>query len=226
MSFSFGAPEEVVDNRKRFLSKLGIGFENCIRLDDFHGTDIISVDKSFKGQGVNGPNGGPKADAAITAEKNLFLFLPTGDCLPIIFYDFSKRILALAHLSRINTPQMFVQKIIEQFEKAGSNSKDIFVGIGPGVRKESYLFDGDELTKRIIGHNEWKNFLIDSKNGKTGIDLVGYNIHQLVSAGINRENIEIADVDTIVDKNFFSHYRSRKTGEPEGRMATVVGIKN
>ena len=219
MSSNWGEREQVLKNRKKFLSSLGIRPEDSVAMFLEHGMDIALIGESSKGQEALA------VDCLITKSKNVFLFVLTADCLPVVFYDASRKLLGLAHVSRINTPLMFVRKIIERFQKEGSRPEDIVVAIGPGVRRESYVFDRDELAKRIAGDG-WKDFLISLPDGKTGIDLVGYNIHQLISAGVLRENIEVADVDTITDENFLSHYRSGFTGEPEGRMATVVGIAN
>lgn len=230
MSFRWGEKEEVLRNRKKFLRNLGVLPEDSVAMFLQHGTEIALVDESSCGKEA------VTVDCLITKSKNVFLFVLTADCLPIIFYDPAQKLVGLAHISRINTPLMFVRKVIEHFGKEGSRPENIVVGIGPGVKKESYAFDYDELMKRIAKYDGWKDFLVSlpaspklqrgESDERTGIDLVGYNTHQLVSVGVLLENIEISEKDTISDKNFFSHYRSRKTGEPEDRMATVVGMRN
>lgn len=218
MSFHWGKREEVLKNRKKFLSNLDIRYEDTVAMFLQHGTEISFVDEHSRGEET------VTVDCLMTKTKNVFLFVLTGDCLPVVFYDPIQKLVGLAHISRINTPLMFVQKIIRRFEKKGGRPENIVVGIGPGVRKESYAFEHGEFTKRIVRCNGWKNFLVGLPDGRTGIDLVGYNMHQFVSAGVLPENIEVAEADTIVNKNFFSHYRSRKTGEKEGRMGTIVGF--
>lgn len=226
MSLSFGASREVFENRRKFLSALGVGIADCVRIDDFHGTDVILVDDSFRGRGMADASGGPKADAAITGEKNLFLFLPTGDCLPIIFCDNANQIVALGHLSRINTPLKFAQKIVRKLKELGSREEDIFVVIGPGIHKESYVFSEEEIDSRMFDRDAWGNFLIRLPENRFAIDLFGCNRHFLLESGILEKNIEMSELDTCANGAFFSHYRSRKTGEKEGRMATVAGMRN
>lgn len=229
MSFRWGEKEEVLGNRRKFLGSLGIRPRDSVAMFLQHGTEIALVDPPHSKimWGMDESSCGEEAltaDCLITKSKNVFLFVLTGDCLPIVFYDPFRKLVGLAHVSRINTSLLFVRKIVRRFEEEGSRPENITVVIGPGVRKKSYAFDRDELAKRVAGHDGWKDFLISLPDGKIGIDLVGYNMHQLVSAGVLPENIEVAEVDTIADKNFFSHYRSRKTGEKEGRMATIVGF--
>jgi copper oxidase (laccase) domain-containing protein len=51
---------------------------------------------------------------------------------------------------------------------------------------------------------------------------VGYVRKQLDECGVGKEKIEVSEIDTVVNRNYFSHHRSYFTGEPEGRFATVV----
>jgi copper oxidase (laccase) domain-containing protein len=99
----------------------------------------------------------------------------------------------------------------------GSVTTDISVWIGPAVQKESYVFD-------YFDQPGWKHHKHQLANGRYQIDMVGYNIEQLARAGIAPTNIESSDTNTCSSANYFSHCRSTRTGEPEGRFATVVGI--
>ncbi len=250
MSFHFGLKEEVLKNRENFLNAVGMAARDCVAMEVLHGTEVISVDPvrsraprggrsrpalvgraasngvdgAFRGRGLEEITGSIKVDALITATPNLFLFLLTGDCLPIVFYDEKKGFIALAHLSRINTQELFIQKIVGALEKMGSRREDIFVAFGPGILKDSYIFSEDEIKTRIPNQEKWGNFLIRLPDGRIAVDFLGWNIRQLRNAGISEEHIEASGIDTGANENFFSHYRSRKTGEPEGRMATVVGF--
>lgn len=224
MSFRWGEQEEVLKNRKNFLDVAGIAASDCIAMEVSHGTEVIVVDGAFRGRGLDGTDSVLKADALITATPNLFLFLLTGDCLPVIFFDQKKKFVALAHLSRLNAQELFVQKVVKALEKIGSQREDIFAAFGPGILKDSYIFSEDEIKTRIPDQKNWGDFLIRLHDGRIAIDFLGWNILQLRDVGILEENIETSGIDTGRNENFFSHYRSCKTGEPEGRMATVAGL--
>ncbi|HUX35872.1 MAG TPA: laccase domain-containing protein [Candidatus Paceibacterota bacterium] len=230
MSFNWGEENSVIKNRENFLAGLGIDTSDCVitRARMSHNTDIETIDSSIKGRGTKfSASDAADVDAMITGEKNLFLVILTGDCIPLILYDPIKSVLALAHLSRINTPQNFTRKIIEKMESEyGAKPANILAGIGPFINKESYIFSAEELMKIVPDEKIFGGFISDLSDGTKSIDLVGYNIREIISAGIKKENIEISGIDTAKDKNFFSHCRSVRTGEPEGRMATVAGIKS
>lgn len=229
MSFVWGEREEVLKNRKAFFDKLGVKPEDSAAMFLKHGTEIASVSETSKGEQEI------PVDCLITKSKNLFLLVLTADCLPIILHDPINGVLALAHLSRINTPENFITKVIERMKsECNAQAENIFVGIGPCIQKKSYIFSGDEFEKRVPDEGVFNGFVSDlpggplrlngSETSGKSIDLIGYNVEQMVSAGIKKENIEISDIDTERNMNFFSHYRSVRSGEPEGRMATVVGM--
>lgn len=195
MSFRWGEREGVISNRKRFLERNGIAPDDTVVMSLTHRTTIKTVGEKEKGAGVLEP-GGVEADCLITKEKGLFLFLLTADCLPTISFEPQQEVLALAHLSRHNTKDNFIQKIVNHLIKAHHcRATQLMAIIGPAIHQESY-----------------------------DIDLIGLNQQQLIRAGVLSEKIEVSDVDTAQSKNFFSHRRSKRTGEPEGRFATVVGM--
>ncbi|MDP3948443.1 MAG: polyphenol oxidase family protein [bacterium] len=219
MSFVWGEREKVLSNRKAFLDKLGIKFNDSVAMFLKHGTEIMSVNEFSRGEEAM------PADCLITKSKNVFLFVLTADCLPVIFYDSVNGVLALAHLSRINTPENFLLKIIEKLKtEYGSKPGNLIAAIGPCIKKESYIFTNEELRKRIPDEKIFNGFVADLPDGRKSIDLVGYNVGQMMSTGIKKGNIEISGIDTAKNEEFFSHYHSRLAGSPEGRIATIVGV--
>lgn len=220
MSFSWGARETVLRNRSNFLDKLGIKSEDCAVMLLSHGTNVGLIDELSRGKEQ------ADADCLITKSKNVYLFVLTGDCLPVIMYDPVESVIALAHMSRMNTPEELAGKIVKKMKSEyGVKPENIIAGIGPCIDKESYVFSAEELRKRVPDERVFNGFIAGVPDGAKSIDLTGYNVREMISAGIKKENIEISGIDTAKDENFFSHYRSRQNEAPEGRMATVAGIR-
>ncbi len=215
MSFNWGTKTKVVKNRKKFFKELKIPLQKCVSMRLEHKNKIIKINLKHAGKGILTTNA-PKCDALITFEKNLFLFLLTADCLPIIFFDPQKQLLALAHISWKNTTTLFSKDIIKKFKKLGSNPKNIIVGVGPCIHKESYIKEKDIPN--------WGKFIKKINKKSFQLDLVGYNLKQLLDFGILKKNIEISPIDTVKSKEFFSHYRAKKTKKPEARFATIAGM--
>jgi len=226
MSFKWGGDrDEVLRSRQNFLKKLNLSLEDCVTMWPTDKLEILTVGARDKGLGMTGEDV-PEADALFTADRGVFLFLLFGDCLPVIFYDPVKHVVALAHLGWKSTENKLAEKVLSELgKKYGSQPSDLTVALGPGIHKDSYLKKTDEWLAR--DHNDlegWKNFSEKLQDGRVAIDIVSYNLKQLVEAGVPAENIEVSEMDTAASDRFFSHYRSKKTGEKEGRSAAVVGI--
>jgi copper oxidase (laccase) domain-containing protein len=218
MSFRWGSAEGVVGHRREFLGKLGIALDSCVGTLTNHGVEVCRVGKEQRGGGMAGLDGAASADAFLTDVPGLPLFLLTADCLPIIFYDPARAVAGIAHASRHNTPKYIVREVVMKMrEWYETLSHDIVVGIGPGARKESYQFS-PEVCAALAP--VWGAFAEGC-----ALDVAGWSVAQLIESGVRRESIFISPCDTITDPRFFSHARSARAGEAEGRFATVVGVR-
>ncbi len=214
MSFKWGDEKEVLHNREKYLSQFNVSLQDCMEMKVEHGDKIVVVDKHSQSP--------IEAEALITKEKNLFLFLVTADCLPIVIYDPINEVVALAHLGWKPTELKLVIKVINEMkEKFSSHPEELQVHIGPGIHRESFAFI-NPIQKTLPG---WEPFLHDLSSGETQIDSVAYNKAQIMSTGVPKQNITVDSIDTATSPDYFSHYRSVRTNEPEGRFATVCGIQ-
>ena len=214
LSYNWGLKVEVLSSRKKFLKKLNISLNQCVTCALSHSIKIQKVTKKDQGKMLG--NSPIQADALLTFEKDLYLFLLVGDYLPIIFFDPKKEILVLAHLGWKNTDKLFCKKIVRTLQKLGAKPEEILVGIGPGIHKSSYIKEKDIP--------DWGKFTQKISDTKTRIDLIGYNQEQLLQIGVLAKNLEVSSIDTVKSQDFFSHWRAKRTKEPEGRFAMVVGM--
>lgn len=222
MSFLFGEADEVVTHRRWFLQKLNslaVDFY-ALRLGMVDRIDILTeADRSVRMLEFEEPE--QKSDAAITVAGGPGIFLMTADCTPGVIYDPKKQVVAAVHMSWQCTDQELARKTVELMaEKFGSQPADLIAFLGPGIRKESYVHEDPSQRQ----DPRWQPFIAKVQGGYS-IDVAGFNRHQLVQAGLKPENIEISPVDTATTKDYFSHYRSVRTGEPEGRFVTAVIVK-
>ncbi|MEX2054420.1 MAG: polyphenol oxidase family protein [Candidatus Colwellbacteria bacterium] len=223
MSCNYGDETSVIDNRKRFLGKLGLDLNDCVMMHLNHGNRVAVVGETDKGSTMSSCGAdGVQADSFITKEKGVYLFLLTADCLPLTLYDPNKRLLGLVHLSRMTTGARLAEKTLKAMQDEwGSNLEDIQAWGGPSISKECYGLDFFNE-----GVSEWGDFITKMPDGKIHVDVTGFNRAQLLAMGVKENNIDISDVDTFSSPIHFSHYRASRTGETEGRFTTVVGIKD
>ena len=224
LAFRWGEPEKVRSGRLRFLSGLDVRPEDCAAMSVEHGLRIARVGEGDRGRGITEAEEMISADALSTDRPGICLFLLVADCLPTVLWDPERGALALAHMSWMNTDKDFARAAVEHMRKEyDCRPKDIRVFVGPSIRRGSYVFPRETIKERGL---DWgAGYLSDAGGGRIAVDLAGKNSSQLRDAGILPGNIAVDGCDTGEDARFFSHYRSRRTGEPEGRFAAVVGIR-
>lgn len=219
MSYKFDTEDVVKNNRKVFLEKNNIEMKDCVVPYLSHSDTIKIVTDADKGEGMFSNLDGIDAEALITNTKGLGLFLHTADCFPVSFFDTKKEVIALAHCGWKPIDKRLVYKtVLEMIKVFNSDPKDILVYIGPGIKKDSYIFK--EPIQKTVDY--WKSYLEDMEDGQTKIDLTSFIVDQLKEAGIPLGNIEINQTNTATNTEYFSHYRSERADEREGRFATVV----
>jgi hypothetical protein len=147
------------------------------------------------------------ADADIQTPEQLW---DTG--VDVVFYEPGQNIIALAHVGTTGARLHLPRKVIKAISRPAAN---LHVYIGPHVSQKSYRFPDKEISEKDLDQS-WDKYVSVEDDG-WHIDLLGYVTDELKSAGIKPENIELSEVDTGSDKDYFSHRRHKITGEPTGR---------
>lgn len=173
-----------------------VGVDNIVEVDD-KTPDEISKNE---------------ADGLITRESQNLLILKAADCIPMVFYVPGQDILALAH---VGTPGAKLHLPKKMITKLDIPATDIQVYIGPHVGQKSYRFPDKDISQKDLD-SSWDEYVSQEDDG-WHIDLLGYVMDELKETGVKTENIQISDVDTGADPNYFSHRRHKIYGEPNGR---------
>ncbi len=198
------------DNREKFFKKVGLPCKNLVSCKLVHGKKIAIVDKKDKGKIFSG------YDGLITKDKNLILSITAADCLPIYFFGKNKKVIGMLHAGYKgvlkNAASAMVKSMIKNFS---SNPKDIFVYIGPHIKKCHF-----EIGRERI--EEFKNFsrFIIKRRNKKFVDLAGIVEAQLKDDGIKDKNIKINPECTYCEKKYFSFRRDK----PEKVQAQIAYI--
>ena len=190
---------EGLKNRIKYFSNLGINIKSIVSSGIIHSNNVAIISNSDKGKIVKGNDG------LITNIKNICLTVTVSDCLPIFIYDEKKEIIGIAHASWKCIVKNIVHNMIEKFKNQyHSNPKDLKVFIGPHIKKCHFEIKEDILDK----FSKYQEFII-KKNSRYFIDLEEIIKKQLVSLGLNNENIKISSECTYCNKEYFSFRRDR-----------------
>jgi len=217
MSFKWGDGLSVPVNRRKFLDASGFQIEKCVTVHTSNDTVVEKVSHLDAGRGMLSIENALKADAMITNEKDVELFLLVADCAATIIYDPQKGVLCLAHMNGMNTA--IIEAILTSFSKEfGSKITDLQVRIAPSISKGSFVVP-DPFQRNDAA---WEPYIVNLDEHLTSVDMLGFLKDKMITLGVQPGNINISDIDTYKDLDYFSHRRSVVTGEEEGRFAVVV----
>lgn len=220
MSFRYGTSAEVMRNRARFLETHNVHLKECVAMSSHHGDTCMFVGPADQGRGMSRQDS-IHADSLVTNKPGVILFLLTADCLPITLHDTEHRVIGLSHISRHNATKNLMKQTLKFLKKRfNTQPENVIIKIGPSIKKESYI-KSSVILKNL--EPSWQPFTktIDSS---TSLDLLSFTLHQLQQSGVQKNNIMSSKIDTVTSLDYFSHYRTIKTGMPEGRFATICGM--
>lgn len=185
-----------------------------------HGDQIILVDEIAKL---------PKeADGQLTTTPNVALAIQTADCLPIIFYEEEKGVIAACHSGWPGSFAQIGAKTLKKMQNLGADISKIKIIIGPAISQQSYEVT-EEFYDRFIGQSieNSRFFLKTNSEGKYLFNLKSYNVNNLLKAGIIEKNLEIIDVNTYENRErFYSFRRFTKNEDPNyGSNISLIYLK-
>lgn len=221
MDFRFSEQHVVAHHRSAFLAKCGIDVRSCVAMSVLHTDEIHIVDVSDVGNGMLDIESALTVDALITREKNRGLFLLTADCMPCVLFDPVHDVLALIHLGWRGVALRLTEKVLKRMsELYGTHAGDVLVWVGPHIAKDSYVVALPEQQRDPM----WDGYIVPTEGGST-VDIYGCLKAQLIASAVQASSVHTSGIDTATSENFFSYYRMKRTGEQEGRFATVVSMR-
>lgn len=223
MSYKWGDKGSVEDARRAFCDKLGIDISRVVGTSLVHGVDIIEPELKDGGKGMlPDTQEAFLADGLITNTPGLGLCFVVADCLPVVVYDPKNKAVALLHAGRRGVEQNILKVGLDRMRKAyKTNPRDVIVAAGPGISVESYVFDTDDGVDKEF----WGQYFKLGADKKFHMDNKSKLLEQAMELGIPKNQIEISQIDTYTSPDYFSHRVSYDKGEPEGRFAAVVYLK-
>ncbi len=226
MNVSFGkdtSRENVLKNYEILCSAVGIDPQNLVLSHQTHTNNVIVVDESHRGTGINKPSF-CDVDGMITAQKGVALMTQYADCTPLVFCDPVKKVIATSHAGWRGTVSLIgevtVRKMTEEF---GCNPKDIIAGIGPCIGQCCYEVDDPVIDRfKAFDFLDLPKIYTEKGDGRYMLNLAEANRQILVLAGIDPKNIDISDICTCCNsKELHSH---RATKGKRGNLGLIIEL--
>jgi len=213
-------PERVIENRKKSFNALNRNFDSVFDVWQVHSRDVLCTDHPR-------PVGTPhqKADAILTNQPGVTLFMRFADCVPILLWDPFKQVIGLVHAGWQGTVKKVSVATIERMkEQYGCHPENIQAAIGPSIGKHHYPV-GDEVADQIrsaFGDLALDLLFQDSNTGQAGFFLDLWTANQLTLSEAGIRNIEICGLCTAC--NLDDWYSHRAEAGKTGRFGVLIGL--
>ena len=226
MSFTNGDNENTVrQNYDILFGELGLNPEKAVLSHQTHTKNIKIVTEQDMGKGITKNRDYNDIDGLITNCKGIALVTQFADCVPLMFYDPVKQVIAASHAgwrgTALEIGKETVKKMCDAF---GSTPKDIKVAIGPSIMSCCYEVDEPVINElKKLDYIPLEKILTPKQNGKYMLDLQTTNKLILENAGIEPKNICISDLCTCCNSNYFHSHRA--TAGNRGNLAAIIALK-
>jgi polyphenol oxidase len=223
--FSGDDMSAVFENQSKLAEWLGIDADKIILPFQTHGTEVKEItDRFFELADEEKRDYLSSVDAIFTRIQKVCIGISTADCVPILFYDPTKQVVAAAHAGWRGTCGRIAEKTIKALvEVYHCEPSDILVIIGPSISAKVY-----EVGQEVVDNFESAGFeipeIVEIRNKSIYLDLWKANEQSLLKAGITADNIEVAGICTFTEhERFFS---ARRLGIKSGRLLSGIMLKS
>ena len=150
-----------------------------------------------------------------TCGRSVSLVFPCADCAVVRFYDKEHDVIGITHSDAIHTGRNIVPKCVMYMkEKFGTDPSKLQVFVG-AFAFEGWTYDRipdfaalkDESGQVVGINNSWSRYIV-FENGKYLINYGDKIFDQLISSGLNIDNISFSPDNTLTNDNYFSNSRS------------------
>jgi YfiH family protein len=185
-----------------FGTRLGpLAQDRMASLEQVHSATVIVANEPTGCAGIG--------DSLITNQLGTTVSVRTADCFPVLLADGRTRAVAAVHAGwRGTAAEIVIQTLRRMHELFGTDPKDVFAVIGPGIGACCYEV-GEDVAARFgrkrAGH----------------LDLAAVNRRQLLVAGMPGEQIDAVGSCTYCDSEMFHSFRRDR--EQAGRMISYIG---
>ena len=207
-------PDEVEANRARAAAAVGLQLNDLVFAEQVHGAAAARVGTADRGTTV------ADVDALVTTEPRVGLVCLVADCVPIVLFDPTARVLATVHAGWRGTVARVVDTALYLMGDVGADPARIRAGLGPALPFDRNQVGDDvaDAARASFGADADALLVADGEPGKWRFDLWGANALLLRDGGVPADQIAIAKIPTGPDGDFFSH----RAEQPCGRFALVA----
>lgn len=210
-------PGRVAENRRRFFGAAQMAPGRVAEVRQVHGAEVVAAEDLNGGEIVC-------ADAVMTCEPGVAVAVQTADCLPVLFADPRRRVVAAVHAGRQGIAAgVLAETVGRMAERFGCRPGDLFAALGPAISGACYEVGEECMPPFRERYPDWREFSVTGGAGKWLLDLPEAARHQLRGAGLPEEQIGAEGPCTFSQPERFFSYR--RDGAPTGRLLAAIAIR-
>ncbi len=224
MKLETGNREKVLANREKFLTSLGIGGRGIlVRANQVHSNRNYVVNNKDITSGANKFSREieiKNTDGLITDLDQVWLAITVADCVPVLIWSEDLSVVGAVHAGWQGTLAGITTRAVAKIKEVYQvDPRNLFAWIGSSIGPDDFEVQ-DDVWQPFRKKFDCKE-AFNRKEGKKYIDLWRINKEQLLSGGLENNNIIVQEESTYSVDNYYSYRRGDK-----GRMMAVIGINN
>lgn len=206
--------KNITKNLRFVAKKMRLKKGNLVLMRQTHSNKVVEIKRENLREKIN-------SDAMLTRLSGLGLSVVTADCVPILLFDYKKKIIACIHAGWKGAVKGIVENTISKIRKISSNK--IYASIGPCIGENNYEVDL-KFYKKFLSKSKKNVKYFKRKNKFKKL----FNLRLFIKDKLKRLRIDFDNVnhDTFKERdNFFSYRRSSILKEKDyGRCISVIKI--
>lgn len=217
-------PERVVENRRRSFAALDLDSASLYDVYQVHGSTVICTDSPHFDvhQRVQ-----EKADAILTNQRGVTLFMRFADCAPVFLFDEKRQVVGLVHAGWQGATGHTAARAVETMQaRYGSSPGDIRAVIGPAIGAHHYPVGANVIQKveQVFGRQAEQLLQPHYANGnESGVQFDLWQANRLVLEKAGVVDIEITGICTACHlEDWFSH---RGENGRTGRFGALIALR-
>lgn len=202
-------PDDVRTNRKIVAQNVGIPLERWVFPKITHSDHFHKVTQEDIGRGVFEESSSIfDVDALYTDQKNTVIAIFHADCVPVLLYCPSKRLIGAIHAGWAGTIKQITSKLISHWiEQEACDPNDIHAYIGPALTKPNFPVKNDVITLVRQKSPELLPYLDIHHEDLAYLDAIMMNVYQMTKHGVPQKNITLSNECTYDDPDKYFCFR-------------------
>jgi len=224
LAFRRGDSEaHVMENLRRFTGLLGVSPDDTVFSAQTHTVNLRRVFASDRGKGI-GPTDIRETDGLYTNDPCVALVTFYADCVPLLFLDPVKKVIAASHSGWRGTAAEIGRVTVETLNREfGCSPQDMLAGVGPSIGPCCFEVDAP-VAEAFSRKPAWAPFVSGPYGAnKYKVDLWRVNRQILLDAGLAPGHIDCDPLCTCCNEKLF--YSHRRDGGKRGAMAAIICLK-